>query len=296
MLPRSPYADAVDARDVVAAAIRDHGPISFAEYMEIALSDPAGSSNSHRSASRGIRHEPPRPSGLRAAPRAGSRTCGGSTPRPFRPRGRGDGRSRALLEHLRVPDVVYTAVETSPGARRALSAIEGHARSGLDVPRRGLRERASTTLPFRRPRHEVRRQRGPGRAGRRSLRRGSGGGPPDRDVAIDDGEEVTILGSADVRRRGGRPARPPRLRAADRRLRGGRAGRPAARVPRASAGRGSPRPPGSRTSPRAWTRASRTRGARAASSRSHPSPSATRSPPSASTDGSKTSSRRRPPN
>ena len=40
----------MDARDVVAAAIRDHGPISFAEYMEIALSGPGGFFERPRSA------------------------------------------------------------------------------------------------------------------------------------------------------------------------------------------------------------------------------------------------------
>ena len=42
MLSASPYPGTVDARDAVADAIRDHGPITFAEFMEIALYGPGG--------------------------------------------------------------------------------------------------------------------------------------------------------------------------------------------------------------------------------------------------------------
>jgi SAM-dependent MidA family methyltransferase len=131
MLPTGPYAELVDAHDAVADAIQDHGPISFAEYMELALYGPGGF----------FEHPPIGPDGHfvtsphvhpvfaelvgRAIVDLHGRL---GTPRPFRLTeiGAGDGTlARSLIEHLRDLDLTYTAVERSPGARRALDAAEG---------------------------------------------------------------------------------------------------------------------------------------------------------------------------
>jgi NADH dehydrogenase [ubiquinone] 1 alpha subcomplex assembly factor 7 len=121
----------VDVRDAIASAIRDRGPITFAEYMKLALYG-----------SGGFFEQPPiGPDGHfvtsphvhpvfaellgRAIVDLHGRLGG---PRPFRVTevGAGDGTlARQLLDHFRDLDVAYTAVETSPGARRALDAIEG---------------------------------------------------------------------------------------------------------------------------------------------------------------------------
>jgi SAM-dependent MidA family methyltransferase len=191
----------VDARDAVAAAIRDHGPISFAEYMEIALSGPGGFFERPPIGFDGDFVTSPHVHPVFAQLLArGIEDLWAKldTPRPFRVAevGAGDGTlARALLEHLRVPDVVYTAVETSPGARRALSGIEGvrvseRLEGSHDVL---VANELLDNLPFRRLRGT--------RSGAREVRVALDGdrfvedlaaGPPDRDVAIDDGEEVTI--------------------------------------------------------------------------------------------------------
>jgi NADH dehydrogenase [ubiquinone] 1 alpha subcomplex assembly factor 7 len=120
----------VETRDAVASAIRDHGPITFAEYMELALYGPGGF----------FERPPVGPDGHfvtsphvhpvfaellgRAIVDLHGRL---GKPGPFllTEVGAGDGTlARQLIEHLRDLDVEYTAVETSPGARRALDAIE----------------------------------------------------------------------------------------------------------------------------------------------------------------------------
>jgi SAM-dependent MidA family methyltransferase len=121
----------VDARDAVASAIRDHGPITFAEYMELALYGPGGffgrppvGPDGHFVTSP---HVHPVFAELlgRAIVDLHDRL---GKPRPFllTEVGAGDGTlARQLIEHIRDLDVEYTAVETSPGARRALDATEG---------------------------------------------------------------------------------------------------------------------------------------------------------------------------
>ncbi|MGH2681214.1 MAG: SAM-dependent methyltransferase [Actinomycetota bacterium] len=148
----------MDARQSIATAIRDHGPITFAEYMELALSGPGGF----------FAHPPIGPDGHfvtsphvhpvfaellgRAIVDLSDRL---GAPRPLRLTevGAGDGTlARQLLEHLRDLDVAYTAVDTSPGARRALGAIEGVevATEIEGAPQLILANELMDNLPFRR--------------------------------------------------------------------------------------------------------------------------------------------------
>ncbi|MDP9119472.1 MAG: SAM-dependent methyltransferase, partial [Actinomycetota bacterium] len=148
----------MEARDAVAGAIRDHGPISFAEYMELALYGPGGF----------FEHPPVGPDGHfvtsphvhpvfaellgRAIVDLHARL---GDPRPFQLTevGAGDGTlARQLIEHLRELDVAYTAVETSPGARRGLDAIGGiRVAERLEgSPQLVLANELMDNLPFRR--------------------------------------------------------------------------------------------------------------------------------------------------
>jgi NADH dehydrogenase [ubiquinone] 1 alpha subcomplex assembly factor 7 len=200
MLPRSPYAGAVDARDAIAAAIVDHGPISFAEYMELALSGPGGFFERPPIGEDGdfvtSPHVHPVFAELLARAIVDLHARLGA-PRPFRVAevGAGDGTlAHQLLEHVRAPGLALTAVETSSGARRALSGIEGIA---VSERLEGsfhliLANELLDNLPFRRLRGT--------RSGPKEVRVAIEGGrfvedlvdPPDLDIAIDDGEEVAI--------------------------------------------------------------------------------------------------------
>jgi NADH dehydrogenase [ubiquinone] 1 alpha subcomplex assembly factor 7 len=158
MLSASPYAGAVDARDAVADAIRDHGPITFAEFMEIALYGPGGyyerppvgadgdfvtSPHVHEVFAELLAHAL---EDLHA--RLGA-------PRPFRVTelGAGDGTlARRLVERLAHLDVVYTAVDRSAGARRMLAAVDGvSVAERIDgSPHVVLANELLDNLPFRR--------------------------------------------------------------------------------------------------------------------------------------------------
>ncbi len=158
-------------------------------------------------------------------------------PRPFRVTevGAGDGTlARQLVDHLRDLDVAYTAVETSPGARRALDAIDGiQVAERLEAsPQLILANELMDNLPFRRLRGTA--------SGTKEVMVGLDG---DRFVEHlgdpSSGDDVALgrrrgsrasRGSARIHRGDRRPARPPRLRAPDRLRRGGRAGRATARV------------------------------------------------------------------
>jgi SAM-dependent MidA family methyltransferase len=176
----------VDARDAVTAAIRDHGPISFAEYMEIALSGPGGFFERPRVGADGdfvtSPHIHPVFARLLAAAVEDLRDRLGA-PRPFRVAevGAGDGTlARGLLDHVARADLEYTAVETSPGAREALSAIDGiRVAQRLDgAPHVVLANELLDNLPFR-------------------LVRGTSAGPREVLVALDGGALVERL--ADTR-------------------------------------------------------------------------------------------------
>ena len=118
-------------RDAIASAIRDHGPITFAEYMDLALygsggffEDPPVGPDGHFVTSPHVHPVFAELLGRAIADLHGRL----GEPRPFRitEMGAGDGTlARQLLDHLSDLPVDYTAVETSPGARRALEAIEG---------------------------------------------------------------------------------------------------------------------------------------------------------------------------
>ena len=131
MLSGSPYPGAVDARDAVADAIRDHGPITFAEFMEIALYGPGGYYERPPIGADGDFVTSPHVHPVFAellARAIEDLHAGLGAPRPFRVTelGAGDGTlARQLVERLSHLDVAYTAVERSDGARRALAAIDG---------------------------------------------------------------------------------------------------------------------------------------------------------------------------
>jgi NADH dehydrogenase [ubiquinone] 1 alpha subcomplex assembly factor 7 len=148
----------VDARESIANAIRDHGPITFAEYMELALSGPGGF----------FAHPPVGPDGhFVTAPHVHpvfAELLGRAIvdlhdrlgePRPLRLSevGAGDGTlARQLLEHLRDLDLAYTAIDASPGAREALGSIDGiEVAARLDgSPQLILANELMDNLPFRR--------------------------------------------------------------------------------------------------------------------------------------------------
>jgi NADH dehydrogenase [ubiquinone] 1 alpha subcomplex assembly factor 7 len=131
MLSASPYPGAVDARDAVADAIRDHGPITFAEFMEIALYGPTGYYERPPVGADGDFVTSPHVHAVFAdllARALGDLYARLGEPRPFRVTelGAGDGTlARQLVERLAHLDVTYTAVERSHGARAALAAVDG---------------------------------------------------------------------------------------------------------------------------------------------------------------------------
>lgn len=166
----------------LAEAIRDHGPISFAEYMDVALYGAGG-----------FYEEPPvGPGGdFVTSPHIhpvfaellarGVRELWDLLERPDPLRvaevGAGDGTlAGQLLEHLRDLPLEYTAVERSRGARETLAASPGiRAATDLpDDPHLVLANELLDNLPFRRVRM------GPG-------------GPAEVRVGIEDGELVEVL-------------------------------------------------------------------------------------------------------
>ena len=118
-------------RDAVVQAVLDHGPISFAEYMDLALYGPGGFYEEPpvgptRDFVTSPHVHPVFATLLAEAIRQLRETLG--DPDPFRlvEVGAGDGTlARQLIEELGEGGVVYTAVERSAGARDALAAIDG---------------------------------------------------------------------------------------------------------------------------------------------------------------------------
>jgi SAM-dependent MidA family methyltransferase len=191
----------VDVRDAIASAIRDHGPITFAEYMELALFGSGGF----------FEHPPIGPDGhfvtsphvhpvfaellARAIVDLHGRL---GDPRPFRVTevGAGDGTlARQLVDNLEDLDVAYTAVETSPGARRALDTIDGiqTTRRLEGSPQLILANELMDNLPFRRLRGTT--------SGTKEVMVGLDGDrfvehlgdpSPGDDVALGDGEEAVL--------------------------------------------------------------------------------------------------------
>ena len=154
-------------RRTIADVIRDHGPISFAEFMKLALYGPGG-----------FYERPPVGAGADAAfvtsPHVHpvfAQLLGSALlelwdtldrPEPFRVTevGAGDGTlARQLLDAFSEVAVDYVAVERSPGARKDLAAIGGvDARDELGGdPHVVLAHELLDNLPFRRFRgaHEI---------------------------------------------------------------------------------------------------------------------------------------------
>ena len=188
-------------RDAIASAIRDHGPISFAEYMELALFGPGGF----------FEHPPIGPDGHfvtsphvhpvfgellgRAIVDLHGRL---GEPRPFTVTeiGAGDGTlARQLIDPIRDLDVAYTAVETSPGARLALDTVEGiQVTERLEgSPQLILANELMDNLPFRRLRgtstgtKEIL----VGLEGHRFVER-LGEPSADEGISLEDGEEIVL--------------------------------------------------------------------------------------------------------
>ena len=149
-------------RAAIVEAIRDHGPISFAEYMELAL---YGEGGYYHVPPVGVDgdfvtspHVHPVFGELLGRAIAELRSALGD-PSPFRIAevGAGDGTlAGQLLEALGPGDVRYTAIERSPGARTTLSAIEGitvrETLTDIDDPHLVLAHELLDNLPFRRVR------------------------------------------------------------------------------------------------------------------------------------------------
>jgi NADH dehydrogenase [ubiquinone] 1 alpha subcomplex assembly factor 7 len=117
------------AAEAVRAAIRDHGPIGFDEYMELALYGPGGFYEEPPVGVEGDFVTSPHvhevfASLLGAGLRELGRLLGGPSPMRITEVGAGDGTLAAELRRaLADLPIEYTAVERSPGARRALQAV-----------------------------------------------------------------------------------------------------------------------------------------------------------------------------
>jgi NADH dehydrogenase [ubiquinone] 1 alpha subcomplex assembly factor 7 len=146
--------------DAIRRAISDRGPITFAEYMELALYGPGGY----------YERPPVGPTGdfvtsphvhpvfgalLGRAVRELGEALGGPVPLHIAEVGAGDGTLAAqLLGALDDLDVDYEAIDVSPGARSVLTAIEG-VRTGADLtagPHVVVANELLDNLPFRRVR------------------------------------------------------------------------------------------------------------------------------------------------
>ncbi len=148
----------MEARESIADAIRDHGPITFSEYMALALSGPGGFFERPPIGPHGhfvtSPHVHPVFAELlgRAIVDLHDR-LGRPSPLRLTEVGAGDGTlARQLVEQLRDVHVAYTAIDTSPGAREALDAIDGiEVAEELDgSPQLILANELMDNLPFRR--------------------------------------------------------------------------------------------------------------------------------------------------
>ena len=145
-----------EVRRQVVAAIRERGPITFADYMAIALDGPGGYYERPPVGAAGDFVTSPHVHpvfgellgrGIRDLWEALDR------PAPFRvvEVGAGDGTlARLLMGTLTDLPVAYTAVETSSGAREALRGIDGvEVRSTIDEADLVLAHELLDNLPFR---------------------------------------------------------------------------------------------------------------------------------------------------
>jgi NADH dehydrogenase [ubiquinone] 1 alpha subcomplex assembly factor 7 len=154
------------ARDALEAAIRDHGPITFAEYMEHALYGPGGfyerpPVGAHRDFVTSPHVHPVFGELLGTAVRDLWELLDRPAPLRIAEVGAGDGTlARQLLAALADIEPSFTAVEISAGARAALGTIEGVrvAETLEDTSEVVLAHELLDNLPFRvvRDGHEVR--------------------------------------------------------------------------------------------------------------------------------------------
>jgi SAM-dependent MidA family methyltransferase len=146
--------------EAIRAAIKDHGPITFAEFMELALYGPGGFYERPPIGAGGDFVTSPHVHpvfGSLVAKALRSFHLGLGCPEPLRIAevGAGDGTlAELLLRELADLDVEYTAAEVSPGAREALGAIDGVrvATELSDRPHVVLAQELLDNLPFRRVR------------------------------------------------------------------------------------------------------------------------------------------------
>ena len=147
-------------RDAIVEAIRDHGPISFAEYMERALYGPGGYYERPPVGAEGDFITSPHVHPVFAELLAGgirqiAERLGDPSPLRLVEVGAGDGTlATQLLAHLDDLDVAYTAVERSGGARARLAETPG-ATVAEEIPASPhivLANELLDNLPFRRVR------------------------------------------------------------------------------------------------------------------------------------------------
>lgn len=149
-----------EAAEAIHAAIWDHGPIAFAEFMELALYGPGGFYERPPVGAEGDFVTSPHVHpvfGSLVAKALRSFHTGLGCPEPFRIAevGAGDGTlAEQLLRELDDLDVDYNAAEVSPGAREALGAIHGVrvATELSDRPHVVLAQELLDNLPFNRVR------------------------------------------------------------------------------------------------------------------------------------------------
>jgi NADH dehydrogenase [ubiquinone] 1 alpha subcomplex assembly factor 7 len=200
-------------RDTVVESIRDHGPISFAEYMELALYGAGGYYERPPVGPEGDFVTSPHVHPIFATLLAEAiqdlhRALGEPEPLRIAEVGGGDGTlARQLIERLdgEKPGLIYTALERSAGARRALASIDGvHLAEGLSHDVHViLAHELLDNLPFRRVRMTAD---GPlevriGLGEDRRLREELGEADADALVAADglsSGEEAIIFEGADA--------------------------------------------------------------------------------------------------
>jgi NADH dehydrogenase [ubiquinone] 1 alpha subcomplex assembly factor 7 len=147
-------------RNAIADAILDHGPISFAEFMELALYGPDGYYERPPIGSEGDFVTSPHVHPvfgelLAAAIRELHTALGRPTPLRLQEVGGGDGTlAHELMDALDDLSFDYVVVERSAGARQALSAIEGlRVRTDLEAGAHVvLAHELLDNLPFRRVR------------------------------------------------------------------------------------------------------------------------------------------------
>lgn len=154
----------IPVRAAILEAIRDHGPISFAEYMELALYGEGGFYETPPVGSEGdfVTNPHVHPVfGELLARAIGDLRAALGEPNLFRLTevGAGDGTLAVqLIDALGSDRLVYTAVERSPGAREALASIMGITVSDVmegeadDGPHLVLAHELLDNLPFRRMR------------------------------------------------------------------------------------------------------------------------------------------------